>query len=44
MLNQIASRIQSVRLTVLASHLRAGLALISIVALLLGGNAGGHWD
>jgi hypothetical protein len=44
MLNHIAPRIQAARLTMLASHLRAALALISLIALVLGGSAGGHWD
>ncbi len=44
MLNHIATRIQAVRLTVLANYLRAGFAVISLIALVLGGSAGGHWD
>ncbi len=27
-----------------AGHVRIGLALLSLVALVLGGSAGGHWD
>ena len=43
MLNHIASPIQAARFTVLASHLRLGLALISLFALVLGGSAGSRW-
>ena len=39
MLNHIITRFS---LTV--GHLRVGLALISLVALVLGGSAGLHWD
>jgi hypothetical protein len=39
MLNHIITRF-----SLSAGHLRLGLALISLVALVLGGSAGGHWD
>ena len=44
MLSHITSRIQSARFSLSTGHLRLGLALISLVALVLGGSAGGHWD
>jgi hypothetical protein len=44
MLSHINSRIQSARFSLSAGYLRLGLALISLVALVLGGSAGGHWD
>ena len=44
MLNHISSRIQRVRISLSAGYPRLGLALISLVALVLGGSAGGHWD
>jgi hypothetical protein len=39
MLNHIITRF-----SLSAGHLRFGLALISIVALVFGGSAAGHWD
>jgi hypothetical protein len=44
MLNHISSRIQRGRISLSAGYFRLGLALISLVALVLGGSAGGHWD
>ncbi len=44
MLNHIARRIQLARFSATAGHLRLGLALLSLVALALGGSAGCHWD
>jgi hypothetical protein len=32
------------RYSLTAGHLRLGLAIISLVALALGGSAGLHWD
>jgi hypothetical protein len=39
MLNQIITRF-----SLTAGHLRLGLALISLVALVFGGSASAHWD
>jgi hypothetical protein len=39
MLNHIITRF-----SLSAGHLRVGLALISIVSLVFGGSAAGHWD
>ena len=44
MFKHISSRIQRVRISLSTGYLRLGLALISLVALVLGGSAGGHWD
>jgi hypothetical protein len=35
---------ERVRLTLTSGNLRIGLAILSIVALALGGSASGHWS
>jgi hypothetical protein len=32
------------RLNLTPNHLRLGMAIMSLVALVLGGSASGHWD
>jgi hypothetical protein len=44
MMSRCNGSIQRVRLSVTAGSLRLGLALISLVALVLGGSASSHWD
>jgi hypothetical protein len=41
MMNQLKNR---VRFTLTPGHLRLGLAVISLFALVLGGSASTHWD
>ena len=44
MTHLLNSHWERVRFTLTPSTLRLGLAVLSLVALVLGGSAGDHWD
>lgn len=43
MTNLLNSHWERVRLSLTSGNLRIGLAILSLVALVLGGSAGDHW-